>query len=208
MRVSSRSSGEKREIMDKFVAHLLRREEKAVTQVMAFMSYNPAIGRVFEPGGVKKFQRLAQKLVTELHSVTSVDSFDHLHHNYVKTILNNYRTSRGKRPSYGQGQKAINVFLKVYVDWAGKPNKRVRRNILPYLHVPLDSYLMEEIRWKYKDWYEETIRPFLTNRAQPYSLSKMNRKMYIKWQEFFRKRHPKKPLIFDIAWAISRHEAE
>jgi hypothetical protein len=34
-------------------------------------------------------------------------------------------TSEGKQISYGQAQKPINVFLKVYVDWAGLPKIEV-----------------------------------------------------------------------------------
>jgi hypothetical protein len=34
------------------------------------------------------------------------------------------RTAQRRRTSYGQAQKAVNVFLKVYVDWAKLPDRR------------------------------------------------------------------------------------
>lgn len=161
--------------MDDFVTNLHKRESKAVTEVMAFMSYNPSIGRVLEKGGVRKFQRLVIKLVSELYNVNSAYSFDSLHHRFIMKMINNFETSLGKRLSYGQGQKPINVFLKLYVDWAGKPDGKVRRKLLPFLHVPLDYYIMEAVRWEYADWYEANIRPLIRYSAQQFSLSKMNK---------------------------------
>ena len=190
--------------MGEFLDDLKKQEMEALTKVIAFMSYNPSIGRVLEKGGVIKFQKLAVKLVSELNSVRDLASFDNLHHIYVRKMIKNFETAHGKRLSYGQGQKPINVFLKVYVDWAGKPNHKVRRNLLRKLHVPLDSSIMKSIRREYKDWYEKTIKPQIKDHSQPFSLSKMNKTVYMKWQALFREKHPSKPLIFDIAWAINR----
>jgi len=190
--------------MDKFISNLLNQESIALTEVMAFATYNPSIGRVLEAGGVKKFQRLATKLVSELYSVNSIRSFDNLHHRFVMKMVKNFETSLGKRLSYGQGQKPINVFLKLYVDWAGKPNEKVRRKLLPFLHVPLDYYIMKEVKSEYTDWYEGNIRPLIKQSAQQFSLSRLNKILYYRWQELFREKYPKKPLIFDIAWAINR----
>lgn len=35
----------------------------------------------------------------------------------------------------------------------------------------------------------------------------MNQDVYWEWQNYFRARWPKKPLLFDIAWAIYRDSA-
>jgi hypothetical protein len=171
---------------------------------MAFMSYNPSIGRVLEPGGVGKFRGIATKLVEELHNVKAIIDFDHLHDIYVKKLICGLRTSRKSRLSYGQAQKPINVFLKVYVDWAHKPNSSVRQKIIPYLHVPLDSILMKSVRGAYPEWYDDEIAPYVRNKTQLFSLSKIDKRMYYRWQHFFRTKSPKKPLIFDIAWAVNR----
>ena len=43
---------------DNLIKVLLENEEKCIVEVMAFMSYNPSIGRDLEKGGVKKFQKM------------------------------------------------------------------------------------------------------------------------------------------------------
>ncbi len=114
------------------------------------------------------------------------------------------KTNDGHRCSYGQAQKAINVFLKLYVDWARRPNPKVANKILPFLHAPLDSILMGAIWEKYPNFYENDIRNVQKEYNANLSLSKIGRNEYSKWQSFFRNRYSLKPLLFDIAWAINR----
>lgn len=191
---------------DRFVRTLLKSERDAVTRVMAFMSHNPSISRVLEGGGVKKFERVARRLVRALGAVRTQAGFDRLHAGCVSRILTTFRTSRGGKPSYGQAAKPINVFLKVYVDWASRPNGAIRRRILPFLHVPLDSVLMDAIRYEDPTWYRREIHPHVRGEYDPYSLSHIDRAVYWKWHHYFRARWPKKPILFDIAWAIHRDE--
>lgn len=189
---------------DTFVRRLLKAEPQAVTRVMAFMSYNPAIGRVLQGGGVKKFERVATQLIRGLPRVRSQRDFDRLHSRFVRRILKTFRTSRGGRPSFGQAAKPINVFLKLYVDWASRPDPRTSQRVVRFLHVPLDSVLMGKIKARYPVWYDREIRPHVRGEAFPHSLSLVDREVYWKWQRYFRARWPKKPLLFDIAWAIYR----
>ncbi len=190
--------------MEKFIRELLEEEDRSITRTMAFMSYNPSIGRVFEKGGVKKFQKVAVKMVRLLPAVKAQEVFDALHDKYVNKVISNIETCRGSRASYGQAQKPINVFLKLYVDWAHRPNPSIRKRLLPWLHVPLDSILMKTIKLKYSGWYREDITPFIIEKTQTFSLSKIDKRMYYRWQTFFRSKYPKKPLVFDIAWALNR----
>ena len=190
--------------VDTLCRTLLECEADAVTRLMAFMSYNPSIGRVLEKDGVKKFETIALRLVGRLHAVQTQPQFDRLHARSVHAIVTKLRTSRGKKVSYGQAAKPINVFLKVYVDWAGSPGRAVRLRLLPFLHVPLDSVLMQEIRHDAPDWYQKEIAPSLKNKANRYSLTHIDRRLYWRWQTYFRTRWPRKPLLFDIAWAMHR----
>jgi hypothetical protein len=189
---------------DRFITRLAQAEPDAVVRVMAFMSYNPSIGRVLQGGGVKKFERVARRLVRGLSAVRSRRDFDCLHQRYVRQILTTFRTSRGRKPSYGQAAKPINVFLKVYLDWAGLPNPGVRRRVLPFLHVPLDSVLMGKIKQNDAVWYREKIWPHVKGEVFPHSLSLVDQDVYWEWQNYFRARWSKKPLLFDVAWAIYR----
>ncbi len=192
--------------MDKYIQKLLREEKTAVTKVMAFMSYNPSIGRVLEKRGVVKFQKLMVNIDPQLREVRDRTQFDDLHAKFVEKIIADFKTSRGTAPTYGQAQKPVNVFFKVYIDWAGKPDQETGIRLVPFLHVPLDSILMKTIKRhsQYGAWYEREIKPYRTSVQQEFSLSKIDRAAYLKWQQFFRDIHPDKPLIFDIAWALNR----
>jgi hypothetical protein len=57
--------------VDNFVEQLVASEGVVVTEVMAFMSYNPSIGRVLEKGGVAKFQDMMRGVVEKLPKVQS-----------------------------------------------------------------------------------------------------------------------------------------
>jgi hypothetical protein len=190
--------------MDAFVMQLLAAEDRAVTEVMAFMSYNPSIGRVLEKGGVAKFQKMMTSAVESLPAVQSRGDFDQLHRECVSSLLANFKTSRNSQPSYGQGQKPVNVFFKVYVDWARKPDDQTRGRLLPHLHVPLDSIVMKSIRKQYPAWYRSRVKPLIKAPAQEFSLSKIDEELYLVREEFFREQHPAKPLLFDILWAMKR----
>lgn len=186
-----------------------------ITEIMAFMSYNPTIARVLEKKGVKKFELLMSQLVSELPRITRLSmikrqkEFDKLHKKYMDKIIKKFtrsKNSKSSKVSYGQAQKPINVFLKLYVDWAKRPNSNVRKKILCFLHVPLDKILMHSIKNEYLGWYSCKIKPKIKNVNQPYSLSKINMRLYNEWQKFFREKYPNKPLIFDLVWALNRNK--
>jgi hypothetical protein len=125
--------------MDSYLSELKKSEKQSIVEVMAFMSYNPSIGRVLEKGGVEKFQQMVLKKVEQLKSIVSIDNFDHFHRKWVQEFVRKIKTNKDKRCSYGQAQKAINVFLKVLVDWSNLPDRITAKRLKPYLHVTLDS---------------------------------------------------------------------
>ena len=190
--------------MNAFIRKLLNAEEETVTQVMAFMSYNPSIGRVLQKGGVGKFQSIVKRFVPRLDNVVDRATFDTFHDAFVSEVLSTLKTSRGTRLSYGQAQKPVNVFFKVYIDWAQKLDESIRAKLLSHLHVPLDSILMKAIKQEYGQWYNQVIRPLTRKPQQEFSLSQIDKPTYIKWQSFFRTQYPAKPLLFDVAWAMNR----
>ena len=194
--------------MNDFIAELIAREDDSITSVIAFATYNPSIGRVLESGGVAKFETIARSLVKQLSRITSQSTFDALHQTTTRKLTDTFTTARGKPLSYGQAQKPINVFLKTYVDWAHRPSPQIRRRLLPFLHVPLDKILMKTIKSKFADWYRSEIRPHVQVPQRAFSLSTIDEEMYRRWQDFFRQHYPKKPLIFDIAWALNRKPNE
>ncbi len=189
--------------MDTFINELKKTEKRMIIEVMAFMSYNPSIGRVLEKGGVKKFQKMSLQKVYKLENIKSIDGFDKFHSNWISEFIDKIKTNKNEKCSYGQAQKPINVFLKLYVDWSGLPDQKTSRRILKFLHVPLDSILMKVISKKYERYYKSEIKHLLL-KSQKFSLSKINCEIYMGWQKLFRNKYPKKPLLFDVAWAINR----
>lgn len=189
--------------MDKFIEKLKKEEKQSIIEVMAFMSYNPSIGRVLEKGGVRKFQEMAIQKVGKLKEINTKKDFDAFHKEWIEEFIKKIKTNNALKCSYGQAQKAINVFLKLFVDWANLPDRNTAKKILPFLHVPLDSILMKTISKTYVDFYKQKIKPLQIDK-QSFSLLKVNEKIYTEWQNFFREEHPEKPLLFDILWAINR----
>lgn len=190
--------------MDKFIKKLKSKEKRSIIEIMALMSYSPSIGRVLRKGGVKKFQKMAVRIAGNLNKIKKIEDFDRLHKRWVGKIREKIKTNKNRKCSYGQAQKAINVFLKLLVDWARLPDRRISKGLLPFLHVPLDKILMKEIGKNFPYFYKREIKLLRKENNSDQSLAKIDMAEYLKWQEFFRKKHPKKPLLFDIAWAINR----
>ena len=192
--------------MDEYIEGLKKREKPSIIKVMAFMSYNPSIGRVLEKGGVELFQKMAIRKVGRLKNVKTKEDFDNFHKEWICEVRRKIKTNRNGKCSHGQAQKAINVFLKLYVDWANQPDKNTAKKLRPFLHVPLDKILMKQIKEKYGDFYKEKIKP-LQKHNPNLNLSRVGKKTYTRWQNFFREKYPQKPLLFDIAWAIHRRDS-
>lgn len=195
--------------MRQLVSVLKKKEPDSIARVMAFMSYNSSIGRVLRKGGVEIFQSMAVFKVHRLSAINSLEAFDRFHQAWLNQFIKLIQSNQGKKCSVGQAQKAINVFLKVYVDWARLPNRRTAGRLVPWIHVPLDSILMKSIvrRFKKLKKFKKSIKEILATRKSrnySHSLSKIEWNEYECWQRFFRHSYPAKPIIFDIIWAIER----
>ena len=188
-----------------YFKRLRKEEKKSIIKVMAFMSYNPSIGRVLEKGGVKDFQNMAVRYSEKLSSIKAKEEFDRLHRKWIYEIIRKIKTNRGTKCSFGQAQKPINVFLKLYVYWANLPTRKCARKIRPFLHVPLDGIIMSNIKKDFQDFFKNTIRDIRDTEPNcSNSLSKVQKKEYYKWQKFFRQKCKSKPILFDTIWAIRR----
>jgi hypothetical protein len=182
---------------------LRKLEPEAIIRVMAFMSYNPSIGRVLQKKGVEVFQGMAVAKVRRLTRIQTMADFDRFHHRWIKQLRKRIKRNDQKKCSVGQAQKAINVFLKLYVDWAHLPDSRTARRLLPYLHVPLDSILMRQTAREFHALFSRKIQP-LRVKNSTYSLSKIAAKEYRAWQNLFRELYSSKPILFDVIWATNR----
>jgi hypothetical protein len=212
------------------VSQLKQKEEQAIIEGLAMMVYNPSIGRVLEKGGVNKFIKLMVENTEQLKVINNQEEFDAFHSKLIDLIKNNIKTNRGEDISYGQAQKPLNVFLKVFVDWSKRPTLEKASQLRKFLHVPLDSILMREIKDKFPKVYEEYVvaaydsirkdfkeiliqqgREINDNNLQEvinpfnFSLDKIIfKEMYYAWQKCLRNIYPERPILLDILWSMKR----
>lgn len=173
-------------------------ESKCVLCTIAMMAYNPSIGRVLKKGGVDQFIIIAWEKINNLRKIVSQNEFDKWHDNFVQAVKDKIGvTSKGESISYGQAQKPVNVFLKVYVDWANLPNHKIAQRLRPYLHVPLDSVVMKYVKSHFPTHFQD-----FRLRLNP--LSSIDKEQYYRWQQCFRRINPEKPLVIDVFWAVKR----
>lgn len=190
------------------ISNLKKREPTEIIKVMASLSYNQSIGRVLSKGGVRIFSSMATKYVKKLSFIRSIDDYDKFHLNWTKQFIKRIENNKKRQCSFGQAQKAINVFLKVYCDWAKCPNSKTANHLIPFLHVPLDRILMNEVAKKFPEFFNENIQSIRktnhTIKNYNHSLSRIKKSEYVAWQIFFRESNRRKPILFDIIWAINR----
>jgi hypothetical protein len=163
------------------------------------MSYNPSIGRVLEKGGVYKFIDIASERFSTVNSIRTRQDFDSWHEQFAVKIQNQVKTALNHPSSYGEAQKPINVFLKVYVDWARLPEIETAERLRPYLHVPLDSVMMKFTKRNFFKLYQK-------HSLRVTGLSNIDKDLYNRWQTCFREISPKKPLLMDVFWAKMHFE--
>jgi hypothetical protein len=119
------------------------------------------------------------------------------------------RTVLKRRVSYGQAQKAVNVFLKVYVDWAKLPDRKTAARLGNFLHVPLDTIVMGQVRREHREWHNNIVaRAYRAEGEWPSDLrlTIINRQMYRAWRRLFRKIRPRRPIDLDVIWSLAPRE--
>jgi hypothetical protein len=207
---------------------LVGKEQEAILRTLAMMAYNPAIGRVLAKGGVVKFSDLMVAEVPKLYSAVNGGTFEQWHAEACAQILEDFRTTKDQKLSYGQAQKPLNVFLKVYVDWARLPTRELADRLAPALHCPLDSVVMKFVKREFRSEYDKRIASLrryaidrLTERVRKlagtssravakrfagteHSLAAVDKETYLEWQALFRTLWPGKPVQFDLVWALER----
>ncbi len=209
--------------------YLLGREPEAIIRTLAMMAYNPAIGRVLQGGSVVRFADLMVEEVPKISSVLIQGSFDSWHSSMCSRIIADLKTAKGGKLSYGQAQKPLNVFLKVYVDWAKLPSRELAEKLTPALHCPLDSVVMKFVKREFSKAYEERIglvrrhkldrvakrareiagrssRRAVAKRilGNEFSLVTIDQEIYLQWQALLRSLWPGKPVQLDLIWALER----
>lgn len=209
---------------------LKEKESEAILSGFAMMSYNPSIGRVLEKGGVDKFIKIMTANVGKLEKISNQTDFDAFHDTVVAIIKDSLKTNRNEPISYGQAQKPLNVFLKVFIDWANLPSPESAFKLKSLLHVPLDSILMTSIKDNFPHDYmkhvvttydlirnnlresfrekgeivEDSILKKMVNPSNCSLDRLIMKEMYYAWQACLRLIYPAKPVLLDVFWSLNR----
>ncbi|MBI4282412.1 MAG: hypothetical protein HY672_02865 [Chloroflexi bacterium] len=207
----------------RLIADLKKRQPELVAKGIAMMTFNPSIGRVLGKGTVRRFEELAWGEVQKLVHVKSLDEFDEFHDQFVNEVLETITTNKGEKVSYGEAQKPINVFLKVYVGHANLPDIALATRLRPFLHVPLDSVMMKYFRDNFRTQYKEFVPPVINRNLREFERLKgtpirlgdrlflklamiLSREHYYAWQDLFRSLYPENPVLLDFVWSRERRK--
>jgi len=130
------------------IKELKDNEKEAIYKTIIMMSYNPSCARIFKKGINEIIREEIYNFIYTLYNVNSQEEYNQQHKDFLDSIIynNTIMELNGNRISYGQAQKGLNVFLKVFVDWANLPNDEISNRIRNYLHCPLDSRVMKSIK--------------------------------------------------------------
>lgn len=207
-----------------------QKESQCIVEGLSMMAYNPSIGRVLEKGGVNKFVKIMVGNINRLNFIEDQDNFDVFHDEMVAAIMSSIKTNRNQDMSYGQAQKPLNVFLKVYVDWSNRPQTEIASRVKRFLHVPLDSILMTEVKEKFNKQFDKIVvdsfnslresyksaisqtndtisDKVIANMINPYNFSLtdiLTKDMYYAWQYCLRDINPDRPVLLDVLWSMKR----
>lgn len=179
------------------------------------------MGPIYEKGAVSKFQSLAVQFSRKLSSINTIGEFDVFHEEFMEAVYSQIMNHEGKHLSYGEAQKAINVFLKTYVDRSSLPDAQVANRLRPFLHVPLDSIMIKHFRKKYGADYSSYISPMHEKENEAFKayepkfkgklpdsmLSQLQfifKDTYLAWQRWFRDIYSEKPVLLDTIWSLER----
>lgn len=199
------------------------KEEEAVIKGIAMGAVILSrMGPIYMKGSVKIFQDLALQLSPELRNITTMADFDQFHESFIDSVQHNIKRKDERKLSYGEAQKAVNVFLKNYVDRSSLPNEVTAEKLRPFLHVPLDSVMIQHFRDNFAEGYAEYIQPKhgrinqLVKAQDPNAEMVSDRELsqlkhivpevYFAWQAWFRDIYPAKPVLLDTIWSLEREQ--
>ena len=184
---------------------LKRYEKEAINKTILMMAYNPSCARIFSHEANIEIKERISEIVDLLPSIDTEEDFNREHKRVMDSIVSDVKNIRKNNPngeiSYGQAQKGLNVFLKVYVDWANLPSVEVSNKLRHCLHCPLDSVVMNTIKREEKGLYKKHGNP-------PCKIRDIkNYEQYFSWQRLIREivsrnDASQKPLLIDIIWYI------
>jgi len=180
-------------------------EREAINKTMLMMAYNPSCARIFSKDTNKKIKKKIFSIIESLSDTKTQENFDRIHKDILDDIVLNIKNFRRNNPSgiitYGQAQKGLNVFLKVYVDWACLPSLEIANNVRLFLHCPLDSNVMKAIKRNEADLYLKYGRlPCDLRNITTYD-------QYLNWQRLIdeileRDEQQNKRTLIDVIWYL------
>ncbi len=186
------------------VEELAKSEHEAIDRTLIMMAYNPSCARIFSRDANENIKDIIYSFITRIHEFDSQEQFDQAHWETLEEIVGRVENRKSSKSStkitYGQAQKGLNVFLKVYVDWANLPTPDIAAKVKKFLHCPLDSVVMNNIRTRETGLYRKYQSP-------PCSMRTIRtHEEYMRWQNICRelvaKGNYSKRTLVDVVWYL------
>jgi len=134
---------------------------------MAYAS--SAMGRVFEKGASEKIKRKFEKILRRIWD------YEVIHYEFCRWIIENVKTSKGKKPSFGEAAKVTDYMLKVLISYCHFPSVKEAGRIAPKLNGIIDNFALLYLKRKYGGF------------KGIFSLAQIDIKVYLELQRLLRR---------------------
>jgi hypothetical protein len=133
-----------------------------------------AMLRLFERGSADRIALMLNSVLVDLSE--SPDAFEAIHQRFCTSFMKAIRLNRhlrkgGRRPSYGQAAKVLDVALKACVYYSHLPDARTAERLCPKLRLAIDTPFLEYLR-----------RTFPQADIQARTIADIDRRSYFKLQ--------------------------
>ena len=118
-----------------------------------------AMIRLFEKGSKPKISKKLYGDFAKLNIIKNLNDFHEFHRRFCEWFTSNVRTAQKKRNNkiikesgfalYGQAAKLLDVTLKVYVYYAGLPDKYTSEVLVPFLNTAIDNPILRHLKERF-----------------------------------------------------------
>jgi hypothetical protein len=151
------------------------------------MAYSSsAMGRVFEKGAAERIKGKFEEILERL------GDYEALHSEFCRWLIKNVKTSKGKKPSFGEAAKVLDYMLKVLVSYCHFPSVEEAGKIAFKLNGIIDNFTFSFLKKEYGGF------------KGVFSLVQIDKKIYLQLQQLLRREAAQEgmtPIEYDeILW--------
>jgi len=141
-----------------------------------------AMIRLFEKGSKPKISKKLYGDFLKINTIMNLNDFYVFHGHFCEWFTKNVRTAQKERNNkiikasgfaqYGQAAKLLDVTLKVYVYYAGLPDKHTSEFLIPFLNTAIDNPILNHLKDSFPN---EIIQSKTVEQIDPQTYKKLQR---------------------------------